>query len=152
MIQVFQRLRDINSNLKGNMKKLFRLFLFTISMVLSSIVYPASAFAAPSNYTEVEFNQLQKEGKSILVVVHAPWCPTCRAQAPVINELLSENEFKEITALRVDFDGQKDVLKKFNVSKQSTLILFKGDKEVTRSTGDTSLWNIEKLLKKLPKS
>jgi thioredoxin 1 len=134
------------------MKKLFRLFLFTTGMVLTSAIFSTSVFAAPSNYTEVEFNQLQKEGKSILVVVHAPWCPTCRAQAPIINELLSENEFKEINALRVDFDSQKDILKKLNVSKQSTLILFKGGKEVARSTGDTSLWNIEKLLKKLPKS
>lgn len=134
------------------MKKLFKLFLFTIGMVLSSAIFFTSVFAAPSSYTEVEFNQLQKEGKSILVVVHAPWCPTCRAQAPIINELLSENEFKEITALRVDFDSQKDILKKLNVSIQSTLILFKGGKEVARSTGDTSLWSIEKLLKKLPKS
>lgn len=137
--------------LKVNMKKLFRLFLLTIGMVLTSAIFSTSVFAAPSSYTEVEFNQLQKEGKSILVVVHAPWCPTCRAQAPIINELLSENEFKEINALRVDFDSQKDILKKLNVSKQSTLILFKGGKEVARSTGDTSLWNIEKLLKKLPK-
>lgn len=134
------------------MKKLFRSFLFTIGIVLTSAIYSTSVFAALSNYTEVEFNQLQKEGKSILVVVHAPWCPTCRAQAPIINELLSENEFKEINALRVDFDSQKDILKKLNVSKQSTLIVFKGGKEVARSTGDTSLWNIEKLLKRLPKS
>jgi thiol-disulfide isomerase/thioredoxin len=138
--------------IKVNMKKLFRLFLFTIGLVLTSAIFSTSVFAALSNYTEVEFNQLQKEGKSILVVVHATWCPTCRAQAPVINELLSENEFKEINALRVDFDSQKNILKKLNVSKQSTLIIFKGGKEVARSTGDTSLWNIEKLLKKLPKS
>jgi len=134
------------------MKKLFRLFLFTMGMVLTSAIFSTSVFATLSNYTEVEFNQLQKEGKSILVVVHAPWCPTCRAQAPIINELLSENEFKEINALRVDFDSQKEILKKLNVSKQSTLIIFKGGKEVARSTGDTSLWNIEKLLKRLPKS
>ena len=91
------------------MKKLCRLFLFAIGMVLTSAIFPTSVFAVPSSYTEAEFNQLQKEGKSILVVVHAPWCPTCRAQAPIINELLSENEFKEINALRVDFDSQKDI-------------------------------------------
>jgi thioredoxin 1 len=137
--------------LKVNMKLFFRLFLFTVGMVLTSAIFSSSLFAAPLSYSEAEFNKLQKEGKPILVVVHAPWCPTCRAQAPIINELLSENEFKEITALRVDFDNQKDILKTLNVSKQSTLILFKGGKEVARSIGDTSLWSIEKLLKKLPK-
>ena len=133
------------------MMKLFRLFLCTLSMVLTSAIFSSSVFAAPTNYTEAEFNQLQKAGKPILVIVHAPWCPTCRAQAPIVNELLSEDEFKEITALRVDFDSQKEVLKTFNVSKQSTLILFKAGKEVSRSTGDTSLLSIENLLKKLPK-
>jgi thioredoxin 1 len=50
--------------------------------------------------------------------------------------------------LRVDFDGQKEALKTFNVSKQSTLIVFKGATEMARSTGETSATSIEKLLQK----
>jgi len=50
--------------------------------------------------------------------------------------------------LHVDFDSQKDALKTFSVSKQSTLIVFKGTKETGRSTGDTTSAGIEKLLQK----
>ncbi len=82
------------------------------------------------------------------MAVHAPWCPTCRVQAPIINELLEEKEYQTITLLRIDFDSQKDALKKFNVSKQSTLIVFKGAKETGRSTGDTSFDSIEALVQK----
>lgn len=37
----------------------------------------------------------------------------------------------------VDFDSRKDVLKRFGVTRQSTLITFKGEKETGRSVGDT---------------
>jgi len=104
--------------------------------------------AEPISYTQAAFNQLQRDGKSTLVIVYASWCPTCRAQAPIIGELLGENEFKSITALQVDFDTQKNILYKLNASKQSTLIVYKGGKEVARSIGDTSFLSIEKLLQK----
>jgi hypothetical protein len=35
------------------------------------------------------------------------------------------------------YDSQKDELKKFNVSTQSTMVVFKNAKEVARSVGDT---------------
>jgi thioredoxin 1 len=125
------------------MKTLFRTLLLASSLFFTSL-----AFADTSPYTQADFDSLQKAGKSILVEVHAPWCPTCRAQAPIVNELLKKKDYQAITVLRVDFDGQKDVLKTFNVSKQSTLIVFKGAKEMGRSTGDTNPSSIETLLQK----
>lgn len=125
------------------MKTFFRLFV-----VLASLIFTSVAFADPAPYTQSAFDGLQKAGKSILVEVHAPWCPSCRAQAPIVNELLKKKDYQAITVLRVDFDGQKDVLKAFNVSKQSTLIVFKGAKEVGRSTGDTNSTSIEALIQK----
>jgi thiol-disulfide isomerase/thioredoxin len=125
------------------MKIFFQTFLLAVSIIFTGL---ASADTIP--YTQSGFDSLQKAGKSILVEVHAPWCPTCRAQAPIVNELLKKKEFQAITVLHVDFDSQKDALKTFNVSKQSTLIAFKGTKETGRSTGDTSSASIEKLLQK----
>ena len=125
------------------MKTLFQTLLLTISLVFTGL-----ASADPSPYTQAGFDSLQKAGKSILVEVHAPWCPTCRAQAPIVNELLKKKDYQAITVLRVDFDGQKEVLKTFNVSKQSTLLVFKGTKEMGRSTGDTNPASIETLIQK----
>jgi thioredoxin 1 len=125
------------------MKTFFSTLLFAISLIITGF-----AFADPIPYTQAGFDGLQKAGKSILVEVHAPWCPTCRAQAPIVNDLLKKKEFQAITVLHVDFDSQKEALKTFNVSKQSTLIVFKGTKETGRSTGDTSSAGIEKLLQK----
>jgi thiol-disulfide isomerase/thioredoxin len=87
-------------------------------------------------------------GKPILIEVHAPWCPICKAQAPILAKLGSDARFKNLVSFNVDFDSQKDLLKKFNVQKQSTLIVFKGKQEAGRSTGDTSAASIEALLAK----
>jgi len=54
------------------------------------------------------FSAAQKDGKSILVDIFAPWCPTCRAQKPILEELTAKPEFKDLVVLVVDFDHQTD--------------------------------------------
>jgi thioredoxin 1 len=124
------------------MFKLLRCLFFVASLV------SASAFAAGQAYDQGAFEAIQKAGKPALVMVHADWCPTCKAQEPILLDLLGKPEYKAINALRVDFDKQKDALKKFNVSTQSTLVVFRDGKEVGRSTGDTKKEAIAALLNK----
>ena len=94
------------------------------------------------------FTALQASGKPILVDVRADWCPTCKAQAPILSSLLATPAFKDYTVLEVDFDTQPDALRQFKVTQQSTLIVFKGKAEKGRSTGDTRKDSIEALLRK----
>lgn len=116
--------------------------------VCASLLSSAAFAATKSLFTQSSFDASNKAGKPILVEVTAPWCPTCKAQAPILGELSSQARFKDLQTFSVDFDSQKDVLKSFNVQMQSTLIVFKGGKEVGRSTGDTKKDSIEALLAK----
>lgn len=115
------------------------------TLVLSLLLI-AAAFAADKPFTQAEFDRLQQEGDPVLIWIHADWCPTCRAQEPVLNKLLARDEFKPLHALRVDFDQQKDVVQAFKAIRQSTLIVFKGGKEVGRSLGVTDEGKIKALL------
>ncbi len=99
-------------------------------------------------FTQAAFEAAQKAGAPILVDITAPWCPTCKAQAPILSELIAEPSFKNLQVFSVDFDSQKDALRMFNAQRQSTLIVFRGAKEVGRSVGDTSKSSIEALLAK----
>ena len=99
-------------------------------------------------FDQTAFEAAQAAGKPILVEVSAPWCPICKAQAPILSRLKSDPRFKELVSFDIDFDSQKDLLRKFNVQKQSTLIVFKGKQETGRSTGDTNAGSIEALLGK----
>jgi thiol-disulfide isomerase/thioredoxin len=120
-----------------------RFLIFVVSLLFS-----AQLLAAGKPFDQAAFDQAQKDGKSILVTIHADWCPTCRSQAVTIEKLSKSEEFKNLVILRVDFDEQSDVVKAFGARRQSTLIVFKGTQEVGRSLGDTREASITALLKK----
>ena len=109
----------------------------------------SAAFAQGKKpFTAAAFEAAQAQGKPILIDVSASWCPTCRAQAPILSKLMSDPRFKNLVAFNVDFDSQKDVLRKLNVQRQSTLIVFKGKQEAGRSVADTNPASIEALVAK----
>lgn len=105
--------------------------------VFFSLVSDVS-LAAVSPFSPTRFESLQNAGRPILVVVHADWCPTCKAQSRVLKELLVSQRYKNVDVLRVDFDTDTAALARFRVNAQSTLIAFAGKKELGRSTGATS--------------
>lgn len=106
------------------------------------------AAAAGLPYDQAGFDTLNKAGKPILVWIHADWCPTCKAQGKVLDELLPGPELPTLTVLKVDFDHQKPVVRAFRAVRQSTFILFKDGHEVARSLGDTRRDSILAFLKK----
>jgi thiol-disulfide isomerase/thioredoxin len=92
------------------------------------------------------FEQAQAAGKTILIDVYASWCPVCKKQQPTIARL--EKEKPSLVVYEVNFDRDKNVLKQFSVQSQSTLIVFKGGKEVGRSTGESDPSRIQALVDK----
>ena len=117
------------------------------SALVAAFAHAATAMAAEArSFDPAAFAAAKAAGKSILVEVTAPWCPTCRAQKPILSELLSTPALKDIVVFEVDFDSRKDVLRSLDVRQQSTLIVFKGAMEAGRSTGDTSRAGIAALL------
>ncbi|MBL1256417.1 MULTISPECIES: thioredoxin family protein [unclassified Methylocystis] len=114
-------------------------------LALAALVQPASAEQA---YTTSAFSAAQQAGKGIIVHIYAPWCPTCRAQEPILHKLEADPKFSGVESFRVDFDGQKDAVRAFKATSQSTIIVFKGAQEVGRSVGETSPKAIGELLDK----
>jgi thioredoxin 1 len=104
------------------------------------------ARAAARPFAAADFAAAQAEDKAILIDVTASWCPTCRAQKPILASLLGEARFAEFVLFEVDYDRQKDVVRRFAVRMQSTLIVFRGQDELGRSVGDTNRASILSLL------
>ena len=118
-----------------------------LALTCAAFLAGSTAIADDSTpFTRAAFTAAQNEGKPILIDIAASWCPTCRAQEPIIKDLLGSEKFKDLVAFRVDFDSQKDVVRTFGAQTQSTLIIFAGTKEVGRSVGDTDPASIEALL------
>src|ERR1700760_1427933 len=73
-------------------------------------------------FSEPAFEAARKAGKPVLIEVSAPWCPICRTQKPILARLSAEPRFKDLQIFDIDFDSQKDLLKRFDARMQSTLI------------------------------
>ena len=117
------------------------------ALAMAAPLVPALANTAVP-FSADAFKAAQAAGNPILVEIHADWCPTCKAQNPILDKLTSAAKFKDLKVFRVDFDAMKPVVKEFGAQMQSTLIVFKGSAEQGRSVGDTREASIEALLNK----
>lgn len=89
-------------------------------------------------YEAAAFANAQASGALIMVDVYASWCPTCLAQHKVLESFLADPELKEIKGFRVDFDDDADFIRAHRVNTQSTIIMFDGTRELSRSVGLTN--------------
>ena len=110
------------------MKRLFAVIAFLFSM---------SAWAGEQAYDKAAFDKAVAEGKPVIVDFFADWCPTCKAQKPHVQSILGEAKMKDVTFFIADYDKEKDLKKTLRVTQQATFVVFKGGKEVGRSTGQT---------------
>jgi thioredoxin 1 len=116
------------------------------ALVLSTV--GAAALTRRLPFDQKAFADAQASGRSILVEFYTTWCPVCKVQRPFLTTLGQDPRYQKIAYFEIDFDRRKDLAREFRVHKQSTLIVFKGKKEISRSTGDTNKTSIEALIAK----
>lgn len=106
-------------------------------LALSGFAMAQAATPQWQNYSAAQFASAQKAGKTIVVDVHATWCPTCKAQAPILDRLRSHAKLKRAMFVKVDFDKEKVFLREHRIPRQSTILVFKGGRETARSIAET---------------
>jgi thioredoxin len=99
-------------------------------------------------YGETAFKAATSAGKTVLLDFHADWCPVCRKQGPLLESLAQEDKLKNVVVLKVDYDDERALEKQLKILSQSTLVVFKGEKEVARATGVTDKDKIRELIEK----
>ncbi len=120
-------------------------------MITALVALPVALLATAATAQPVKpfslaaLKAAQAAGEPVLVDVFAPWCPTCRAQAPAINALANNPVTSRLVILRLDYDHQGAEKAFLHVNKQSTLIAYKGPHEVGRSLGITDPQQIDAL-------
>ena len=119
-----------------------------VSTVVLLVVSIFALAGEPRPYDPSAFKAAQAAGKPILVEIHADWCTECKVQNRILNKLSDQPRYGGLVRLRVDYDKQKDVVKEFKAKKQSTLVVYKGDKELGRAVGITSAEKIRALVDK----
>src|SRR6185312_15798466 len=58
-------------------------------------------------YNQQTFDHLTADGKPVVLDISATWCPTCKAQKPIVENIMKQPAFSDVTLMRIDFDSQK---------------------------------------------
>lgn len=123
------------------MSQLRKLLLAVFALISTPVL------SAGIPITNADLIDIEKKAKSAVISVHADWCPTCKSQDKILINFIKDPAYKNVTFYQLEFDTQKDLLKTLKTNTQSTIIVFKGGKEVARATGDTKEEALSKLTK-----
>jgi len=107
-------------------------FLILIFFIFA---FSANADEKKTTFTKELFNKAQSDGKIVVVSSWLKYCSSCASQMKVLNK--AKNEFDNIEYFTFDIKN-KEIADLLNVQYQTTLLIFKDNKEVYRSIGETS--------------
>ena len=120
--------------------------MFKKFLIILFVVMPFNSFALEKETTfdQQQFKQALSEGKVVVVSSWIKYCYSCASQMKVLKE--AKKDFDNIEYFAFDVTD-KNISTLFNVQYQSTLLIFKDNKEVYRSIGETTQKEIYKAIK-----
>ena len=123
--------------MNSSMKK-FLVFIYFL------LVLTSNATGKETTYDKQLFDKALSEGKVVVVSSWIKYCSSCAGQMEVLKKAKKDFENMEYFAFDVT---NKEIAKFFNVQYQTTLLIFKDNKEVYRSIGETTKELIYEALK-----
>ena len=96
----------------------------------------ATGFSAEnhkSNFTIQKFEEAKKNGETIVVTAWAKYCGTCKKQKTILDQ--AEKYFKDVLFLYYNHPKMKNIAKYLKIDYRSTILVYKGNKEVSRTIG-----------------
>ena len=107
-------------------------FLVFICFVLA---FSTKAIGKETTYSRELFDKALSEGKVVVVSSWIKYCTSCASQMKVLEK--AKNDFDNMEYFAFDVTN-KEIAQFFNVQYQTTLLIFKDNKEVYRSIGETT--------------
>ena len=120
--------------------------MFKKILIILFVVIPFNSFAMEKETTfdQQKFKKALSDGKVVVVSSWIKYCYSCASQMKVLKE--AKKDFDNIEYFAFDVTNE-NISNLFNVQYQSTLLIFKDNKEVYRSIGETTQKEIYKAIK-----
>ncbi len=117
------------------MKKIF-IFIFCI------FAFAVNSMEKETTFNKELFDKAQADGKIVIVSSWIKYCTSCASQMKVLQKAKNEGKLSDIKFDEIEYFSfdvtNKDIADLFGVQYQTTLIIFKDNKEVYRSIGETT--------------
>ena len=110
------------------MKKILIIFLCVFS-------FNATAMEKKTTFNKELFDKAQSDGKVAIVSSWIKYCSSCASQMKVLNK--AKNDFDNIEYFTFEVTN-REIAKLLGVQYQTTLLIFKDNKEIYRSVGETT--------------
>lgn len=118
-------------------------------LALALFLFPLLAGAIDIvEWKEKDYLESKTKGQTYILHFYAEWCSVCLAQKKAVKKFELEKDFKDLKVYLVDFDFASKLKKEFGVERQSTMIIFRGDQEISRIMGITDPEKIREFFKK----
>ena len=111
------------------MKKIF-ILIFTLMSINAFAVDKSTTFS-----NEV-FEKAQAEGKTVVINSWNKTCYTCGKQVKILDE--AEKEFTDILFLSFEQTKDKEIAKFLGIQYWTTIVVYKDNKEISRTMGQTN--------------
>ena len=117
------------------MKKIF----ITIFCILA---FNANAMEKKTTFNKELFDKAQSEGKVVVVSSWIKYCSSCAGQMKILNKAKNDGELADIKFDNIEYFSfevtNKEIASLLNVQYQTTLLIFRDNKEIYRSVGETT--------------
>ncbi len=113
--------------------------LITIFCVLA---FSANAMEKKTTFNKELFDKAQSEGKIVVVSSWIKYCSSCAGQMKILNKAKNDGELADIKFDNIEYFSfevtNKEIASLLNVQYQTTLLIFRDNKEIYRSVGETT--------------
>ncbi len=103
--------------------------------IFCTFALTANALEKKTTFDEELFKKVQSEGKVVIISSWIKYCSSCASQMKVLKTV--KNDFENIEYFTFEITNKK-ISSLLNVQYQTTLLIFKDNKEVYRSIGEIS--------------
>ena len=113
-----------------------------LAIIICLFSLNANAIEKITTFDKDLFNSAQSDGKIVIVSSWVKYCMSCAGQMKILKEAknkgaLSDIKFENIEYFSFDITN-KEIADLLNVQYQTTLLIFRNNKEIYRSLGETT--------------